>query len=1026
MPAVASPSLWRSHPHSIREYLVILKPDVVFSASVNQASFTYPLASLTYDNVTVGAYTDIVVGQLARIRTAAGEIKGYTRVRKAPTSSLVYPAVIGQGDIDVDDNDVIDVLDDYRPQGKLPRIDASDPKHVTFYKDYDLAYSDQGAEPPPICNAGPFVARFVDPDTGLITVERDLTASFAVAPSATISSYSGDIVDGTVTSGSIASGTFTATFPAGKRWCQFTATDSNGKTHTKHVLIVACERTGDNAPIRIVSKNLHGTVGDGWTAGFTLLADDVSADVVVQGALVVYFVEEVYDYTAGSIGGYPDDEAVHFVGWITTVPTSIEPEISDVDITCAGPIGILRALPGFSQSVSIKASPTNWNQMASLTLFRYIWYLIYWHTTILDICDIEAPDWIADYPYARFDSDQANPYEIADAMAQAVTARLTCDRQGIFYLRKNPLYMTDEDRDDVPVIISLQASDWTKIRVEEQQRPPIFWLRASALVAQTGKPLPLLAISPGVLPGYGAIEDTFDKQLVASQTDLNIRAGHVYAERAALDNKIEIGILTGGMIADPAWREWVRLTLDADTNRRGITYSNVRTVILEVDVDTDVENAATTESWNIQRETSGVPAVTQIVPKDASLNPLLIPPLLDIPVFDPLTMTPIFNGNITLANSPATYAWTRNALGRLRKGSVNWELVYGAGTLYPGASQPRILDVRLDPWNPKNTAYITMHDGVLSGARIVQLDNLDSATPTITALLTSEELNTILGNSPSGFYMPYIHHIDLSINVDGYMGVNMVSYATGSYFLYRRNRADSWRNSNPGSPFTIAFGHHAPSPTSGRIYVGQPQPGGGVFESRIILSTDMGQTWSTDYQFTGLPIFAPDYVLLDMPYQDNNSDLLLYASSQRPAASNSMVRRNADGSYTDIAPLISGNYCAAQSMVSYTYDKNQLAAAVTDGGTRYLVNTLDAGGSWTEITSLPTGGVPGWIGGWPNDKQVLFAIAQGGSAALSVTENLLSGSPASVVWQNFTYDFYSVVDTSGGAFAIGLVPVWVN
>lgn len=1023
MPAVVDPALWRSHPHSISEYLVVLKPDVVFSASVNQALFTYPLVTITYDSVTVGAYTDIQNGQLVRIRTSGGEIKGYSRIRKTPTASLLYPATIGQGDIDVADNDLIDVLDDYRLQGKIPRIDAANPQRVKFYKDYDLTYSDQGDEPPPVCNAGPFVAKFVDPDTDVITVPRDLTNSFAVAPSATISSYSGDIADGTVISGSIASGVFTATFPAGKRWCSFTVTDSNGKTHTKRVLIVACERTGVNAPIRVLSKNLGGTVGDGWNAGFSLLADDVSDDVIIEGALVLYFVEETYDYTDGSIGGYTGCENVHFMGWITTVVTGIQPELSDVDITCVGPIGMMRTLPGFSGSVSNSNSPNNWNKIKSLTLFRYIWYLLFWHTTLLDICDIEAPDWIAAYPYSRFDSDQANPYEIADSMANAVTARLTCDRNGIFYLRKNPLYMTDEDRDDVPVIVSLQSSDWKTVKVEEREQPPIFWLRASALVAQTTKPKPLLAISPGVLPGYGAIEDTLDKQLVVDQTDLNIRAGHVYAERVNVIPRLEIGVLTGGMVADPAWREWVQFTLDDDSNRRGLGFTLLRALVQEMSVDTDISAGATEENWNLQRETSGVPAVTQKVPTNDSLNPILMPPLLDIPVIEPLT--PIFNGNITLAQSPATYAWTRNAIGRLRQGSTSWTQVLTRFELYPSAGDPRILDFRLDPWDPKNTAVVTMESANQSGAALIQISNLDSDTPIVTPLLSTAMLSNLIGASDYYFDLD-TGQMDLSINATGFIATCVHGYATGGgHFVYRRNRDDTWHTTAVNDDHVIYMGHHAPSPTSGRIYIAESLTGGITFEPTIWLSTDMGQTFNVDHTWTGLQTFTRVPIPMDMPYQGNESDTYLYASciAIDPAT---VVRRNADGSYTSITPFYGGAYYAADQMSSYTYDRLMISMIGRRGSpTGYqLFLSLDAGASWIAADPMPTSGPPVWIGGWPNDREVLFGISRDSPQKMMFTENYVSGNPGSVVWSEFTYDFDPVVDT--GWPIIGLVPVWVS
>ena len=53
---------WRDHPQYHDAYVWIMKPRRVFEARVNMGSASYPILELTYDGVTLGAYTDLEVG----------------------------------------------------------------------------------------------------------------------------------------------------------------------------------------------------------------------------------------------------------------------------------------------------------------------------------------------------------------------------------------------------------------------------------------------------------------------------------------------------------------------------------------------------------------------------------------------------------------------------------------------------------------------------------------------------------------------------------------------------------------------------------------------------------------------------------------------------------------------------------------------------------------------------------------------------------------------------------------------------
>lgn len=1020
MPVLASPSTWRANPHQVKGYLYAHTPDVVFSALVNQASFSYPLASLTFDTVTVGAYTDIVIGMTARISSPGGAVKGYAPVRLTPTSSIIYLGVIGQNDIDVANNDVIEVLDEFRLWAKIPRIDATNPRNVVFYKDYNLAYSDQGSKPNPVCVAGPHRAKFVD-DSDIITVDFDLTDSFAVAPSATISSYSGDIQDGTVISGSIASGVFTATFPAGKRWCYFTVTDSNAKTHTARRLIVACERTGANAPMRVEVSSQRGSL-EGWEASFKILQDDASVTALPDNTIVLYFEEETYGGTSGSLNGYPDAEQVKFVGWAVSDSLTIDPETSDIEFSAQGPLGILRTLPGFSQSVTNKTSPTAWDHMKSLTLFRFIWYMMHWHTTLLDVCDLELPGWSSVYPYSRFDADQSDPFTLLNQMAESVTAKLTCDRAGRLYLRQNPLYMSDADRDDVPTTLTLEASDWSSLSLDERHRAPDYWLRASGLLASSSVITAYLCIAPGTSPGQGQQEDTFDRQLVTSQSDLNARAGHVYAERNSRQPRYTFSVFRGGQVVDPAWREWINVTFSAATNRRGVEQTDGRVILTELSVSQDHETGTHTEEWVAQPETTGVPGVTYYLPEsrmeDITFTPL--PPfeftLPDLIEFD---ARPDGTG-FSFTGSPAMYVQDIASKKMLRcrnfgSGSETYELMWDLSDI-PSAYTltDYAANFVLDGWNPKQAMYIaTIAADIVGNIDVLEIwyvENLNAApgAQTFTRLYTSTE----------SFALSGAQGIMASINVNGMFGVAYIEADLPSRFKFalRLSRSGSFTKhawGNAGGSQAWAFGNHAASSASGRLYVAKRDSD---FTIRIYPSSDNGATLGSSEHSFGAGN-NPNFI--HIPYENNAADDVAYMGGDP-----GLVRRAAGGAWSAV-DIPSGK--TPYRLHSYTGDRNYLLCLgyIGDPSDSRLYRSIDAGDNWTEIYRPGSDDTHlNQIGGWPYSQEIMVAdVTFGVNRGIYWTDDLFSAAAMSVTWNNALGDLETVTGmTFAGAHC---VPVWV-
>jgi hypothetical protein len=248
-----------------------LSPATVFTARVNEpAGITYPLSEVDFDNVGTGAFGDIKVGMTVLFGSTAGaDDLGRKRIRAAADSNTIFigrgSQGIRDGELNITDNDHITVINTRSVWSKIPDIDGSG--HVV--KD-EIAYTDQTDDIPPKANIeGGWRAATINSGTSLATFQFIGTASYANAGS--ISTYLWNVGDGTITVGTSASNTITATFPAGSRWVKLTVTDSNGKTDFMEVLVYARNPASDTT---IAAQCVgHTAAQQGQLCSFLILED---------------------------------------------------------------------------------------------------------------------------------------------------------------------------------------------------------------------------------------------------------------------------------------------------------------------------------------------------------------------------------------------------------------------------------------------------------------------------------------------------------------------------------------------------------------------------------------------------------------------------------------------------------------------------------------------------------------------------------------------------------------------------------
>lgn len=701
---------YTDHPYRFDSYLYVDRPEVVFKARINAASFTYPIASVAIDTITVGSATDLITGRTILFgSTDGGDDLGRSYVRRSSTSTLLNFGEssngIHDGECNLADNAYVTVLNEYRVWTVAPRIDDSD----VIYKFYDIPYLDSGrnygSRPGPIANGGPFKIALINTGTGVATFTFDSADAYPVTPSSTISSRLWAVKDGTITVGTTTSTAITATFPVGRRYVELTVTDSNGDTHKRYILVVALSLTDATwKPIFDFEITSGLRLSPDGAEMSVIIHEDLAPNTFPDGAAVLYFEREFYNDVEGSLAGPTGAENVKFVGWsdleIEQVEGTERGLRRGVEFRCISTAERLRRVNLLPQQVETDATPDDWTEMLTLTDFRLIFYLLKWHSTSLDVAPLLFnTTWVTDVELAGWNTTAADLYGQVDEVAQARGGRLTCDQRGQLRREDDPNLQNSGLR-TTEVIVDLASGDYyDAYGLERDRHPRDYWIDGSGIVAGADGD-PVFCIAPGTAPGQGSQRSDLSKQIVESQTELNTRTGHYYAQVNApylpltfkLSNWGDIGI-------EPALMKWVTITVSSTTNRRSRSFTTARFLPIELSIGYNIDEQGR-RGKDVEvtciLETEGEPATTVVYPKgDANYPPITLP-VITFPTFD-FDYGDFGRGIGNVAGFGTSYVYrTSNFYTPAAAGGPTWTRTDLSGSL-GGAS---ILDFVADRFSP--------------------------------------------------------------------------------------------------------------------------------------------------------------------------------------------------------------------------------------------------------------------------------------------------------------------------------------
>lgn len=918
----------------------VLAPEVVFAARVNQATVTYPTDQVVYDTVTTGTYSDIKIGQMIVFGDGPNKDNyGRQRIRKAATSDTIYFGRSSQGEHDGEvnlSNDLyVTVWDLYCVFAKIPYITSDG----TIYKDSDLAVGTYTTYPPPVANTGPGFAATLDRSTNTITVTFNGANSFATVEGASIAAYLWDVADGTITVGTSASSSITATFPAGFRWISLTVTDTHGNTHTARCPVYA----------RDYYPNVDTTVGTFEITSHRITTHGQEISIRIREALSAanYPDGTLVMLWEGEPSGPTDRSHMVFVGWHHTDPAQITAgrtaNLMDTTLNCVDVAGKLATLPGFAQTVERNASPTKWTQMADTTMFRYLHYLLYWHSTALELADWTYSGATDAYPFVVLSSDGGSLWEQVSRRAKSLIPDriLTCNTHGQMYTISDPMLQNTGSRIST-VQATLDESDWTDIRYTHQRPPRINWLRSNAIVASTSTVSAIFCVAPGESPAQGELSQEQGEKLAISQQDLNDCEGHRYARLNAPNSTFTITLAKGDDLGiEPAALTWVELTIGAAyAAQRGFSFTEARGLVSEINIRYDHGRTGLVKTVELtwEKETSGWPAVTSTV--DANGNPT---PEFVLSASAYTSTTPTGMGTVYAMSGKKLYR-TRS----LAAASPIWTDITPGGL----SSGNPLHDFVLDPWAPETTGYLAGRDGVYKST------NLDTSSPTWSNIYSNSDINGAVGESIATLGWGKL-----------LCSPTLQDWVCFTYGYGTHTKVVAAVSTNAGSTWStngiIATGSEFKATTPGCVDVVPHTVSG---ELRLFLADGQSNTlyWSNDSGASWLAkessIYADmGYVrCLHIPYDDNENGNTFYVTCNQHSTDKGFVLKTTDAgiNYTDLSQVSDrGSGEKRGGVESYLHDKDNLFywSEREVNEIEKLWVSSDGGSTWTQATATGLG-----------------------------------------------------------------------
>lgn len=561
--------LVRTHPQSTEMYLSIFRPTVALAASVvTTGTLGTGERSIPYDTVSTGAYTNIESGMTLLVGSPSDDDKfGRIRVKSATATHI---EVAENSHINWANASRLKVLKYWELWPVYPKIipDPADDENVIFYKDYDIAYTNQNSVLGAFPCAGTHRAGFVGDNlyftsSGTSHLEGSgLTHSWA---------FEGGTPTGSTTGNP---GNVTWDTP-GHYIVRYTVTGGNGSVDTTYRYVSIYnkpETTNANVPIRKWELgNLSGSRGEGGYTASIRVIDEVLSDIG-GGDVVVIWTNDWYGGTNSSLGGNSKNNSkIFFVGHIVDASIRYNYRETSTEFQVASISDIMKKVEAFAISVESKASPTKWLELQNMNGKRALYHYLKWHSTLLMFNDFQFNG--TDPPIQFFDSERESVFAAVDNyMRGTLVGSLCADRQNKLWAEVGA-WVTDNPTGSFLPIQTITKRDWLGTpEIQEQLLSPLSYLEMGGVDYSgdsSGTFSAYIAASPGETPNVRGSTERIQGLALDSLTHLRQIVGNLFANKTAKFPSISMDMAGNYNHLDIAPQETLDINIAADETNTG-------------------------------------------------------------------------------------------------------------------------------------------------------------------------------------------------------------------------------------------------------------------------------------------------------------------------------------------------------------------------------------------------------------------------------------------------------------------------
>lgn len=626
----------RSDGFFSRLHMAIISPATVFACRLNGLPPANDNVTwLTYNTVTVGAYTSVLADMTLYVGSYAGGYDlGQVRVKSA-TSTVLY--IARTSEIAWVNGCYLTVVNEFNLWPRQAFFSGG-----AFLVDDDLPYTNQHSVQTPVPVLGPdAVLRLV---TSTVTFTPDASLSWTL--SGTIASYLWTAPGASATANMNTATPNIVYNAAGTYRVGCTVTGSNGASYTGYRTVYVWN-TANPGGTHFALHDISGDWADGgWSFSITMW-DQASFTYIRDRAKVILFTEDYYGGAAMNLSYATGYESILSQGWIQGESIKWNAEQSSVDFTVKGANYWLGMLPSWPAGIiDVGEAPANitnadktvtsgWMFYQNLTYDAFAWHILNFRSTATRCIDV-----LPSLDTRRIIGSTAPWGNIWGQIKQMGESKLLItpcvDHLGRLVLQLDIQYVPVASRSTIPIVMSITKNDMsdtveiTRRIVPEKSQIDLRTAQATGNFVNKVENINLFRSgSSGSALNRNGQPEIRSEIVASSQAQSNEIAGLLMGEANNPYPQIVIPLGENNRFFDVCPYQYSLLNVAATDTPRGIVMVDQYIVVRRIEGNHDEKSGQL--SWTLTAEAMNIPYLSVTLPMDLSKT-IIIPPYIPGPI----------------------------------------------------------------------------------------------------------------------------------------------------------------------------------------------------------------------------------------------------------------------------------------------------------------------------------------------------------------------------------------------------------